>query len=67
MSIDFISFNKDKYRYDNVLVIIDRLLKELILILYYKTTTAKDIASLFIYYVWRYFSPPDLIMSDQGP
>ena len=67
MLIDFTSFNKDKHRYNNVLVVIDRLLKELILILYYKTTTAKDIASLFIYYIWRYFGPPNLIMSDQGP
>ena len=49
--MDFNSFNRDKHGYDNVLVIIDRLSKESISIPYYKTTTTKEIASLFIYYV----------------
>ena len=49
--MDFVLFNKDKHRYDNVLVVIDRLLKESVSIPCYKTTTAKEIASLFIYYV----------------
>ena len=65
ISIDFVLFNKDKHRYDNILVVIDRLLKESILIPYYKTTTVEEIASLFIYYIWRYFSPPDTIISDR--
>jgi hypothetical protein len=34
-----------------MLVIMDYLLKESISIPYYKTTTTKEIASLFIYYV----------------
>ena len=49
--MDFNSFNKDKHGYNNVLVIIDHLLKESISILYYKTTIAKEMASLFIYHV----------------
>ena len=49
-----------------MLVIIDRLLKESISIPYYKTTTTKEIASLFIYYVWRYFGPLDSIVLDRG-
>ena len=65
--MDFALFNKDKHGYNNVLVIMDRLSKESISIPYYKTTTTKDMASLFIYYVWRYFGLPDSIVSDRGP
>ena len=42
------------------------LLKESISILYYKTTTTKEMASLFIYHIWRYFGPLDSIISDRG-
>jgi hypothetical protein len=49
-----------------MLVIIDYLLKESISIPCYKTTTTKEIASLFIYHVWRYFSPLDSIVLDYG-
>ena len=49
--MDFNSFNKDKHRYDNVLVIIDHLLKESVSIPCHKTTTTKEMASLFIYYM----------------
>ena len=45
----------------------DRLLKESISIPCYKTTTAKEMASLFIYHVWRYFGPLDSIILDRGP
>jgi len=65
--MDFNSFNKDKHRYDNVLVIIDHLSKESVSIPYYKTTTTEEMASLFIYYVWRYFGPLDSIILDRGP
>jgi hypothetical protein len=64
--MDFVLFNKDKHRYNNVLVVIDRLLKESVFIPCYKTTTAKEMAFLFIYYIWRYFGPLDFIISDRG-
>lgn len=67
ISMDFVSFNKDRHGYDNVLVIIDRLSKESVSIPCHKTTTAEEMASLFIYHVWRYFGPPDSIVSDRGP
>ena len=67
ISMDFVSFNKDKHGYDNVLVIVDRLSKESISVPCYKTTTAEEMASLFIYHIWRYFGPPDSIVSDRGP
>jgi transposase InsO family protein len=67
ISMDFVSFNKDKHGYDNVLVVMDRLSKESISIPCHKTTTAEEMASLFIYHIWRYFGPPDSIVSDRGP
>jgi transposase InsO family protein len=67
ISMDFTSFNKDKHGYDNVLVIMDRLSKESISIPCHKTTTAEEMSSLFIYHIWRYFGPPDSIVSDRGP
>ncbi len=67
ISMDFNSFNKDKHRYNNVLVIMDHLSKESVSIPCHKTTTAKEMASLFIYHVWRYFGPLDSIISDCGP
>src|SRR6266536_2346734 len=67
ISIDFNSFNKDKHGYNNVLVIIDRLSKESVSIPCHKTTTTEEMASLFIYHVWHYFSPLDSIISDRGP
>src|SRR6266487_3023995 len=66
ISIDFNSFNRDKHGYDNVLVIIDHLSKESISIPCHKTTTTKEMAFLFICYVWRYFGPLDSIVSDRG-
>jgi hypothetical protein len=50
-----------------MLVVIDRLSKKSVSIPCYKTTTAKKIASLFIYHIWRYFGPSDSIISDHGP
>src|SRR6266536_1896596 len=67
ISMDFNSFNRDKYRYDNVLVIMDRLSKESISIPCHKTTTTKEMAFLFIYHIWRYFGSLDSIVSDHGP
>ena len=50
-ALSLLQFNKDKHRYNNVLVVIDCLLKESISIPCYKTTIAKEIALLFIYHV----------------
>jgi hypothetical protein len=37
--MDYYSFNIDKYRYNNILIIINYLSKQVITILYYKTIT----------------------------
>ena len=64
VTMDFKSFSKDKYRYDIIYIVIDRLSKQSTLIPCYKTTTAKDIAQLYISYVYRYRGAPQTIVSD---
>jgi transposase InsO family protein len=67
ISMDFKSFPRDKKGYDSILVIVDRLGKRPISIPCYKTATARDLARMFIESVWRYYGPPDTIVSDRGP
>jgi hypothetical protein len=43
---------KDKAGYNNVFVVIDRLSKQVVSMLYYKTITAKEIARLYITYIY---------------
>ena len=49
--MDFKSFPKDKDGFDSILVIVDRLSKQLVSIPCYKIATAKDLANMFIKYV----------------
>ena len=65
--MDFKSFPKDKTGYDSILVFVDRLGKRPISIPCYKTATAHDLAKMFIYHVYRYYGPPESIVSDRGP
>ena len=65
--MDFKSQPKDKHGFDNICVIVDRLSKQSISIPCYKTVTAEQLAQLFIQYVYRYYGPPDSIVSDRGP
>jgi hypothetical protein len=67
VTIDFKSMPKDKFGYDTVFVVIDRLSKQAISMLCYKTITAKGMAQLYITYVYRYYSAPQLIVLDHGP
>jgi hypothetical protein len=67
ISMDFKSFPPDKTGYDMIFVVVDRLSKRAYSIPCYKTTTAKDMARLFITHVWRTHGPPDTIVSDRGP
>jgi hypothetical protein len=64
--MDFRSFLKDRYRFDIVFVIIDRLLKRPISILCYKDTNIKKMARLFINNMIRISGIPSLIVSDRG-
>jgi hypothetical protein len=56
--MDFKSFLKDKYGYNTMYIVIDYLSKQSILIPYYKTTIAKDMAQLYLLYVYHYYRAP---------
>ncbi|CAL3968262.1 unnamed protein product [Diplocarpon coronariae] len=61
------TYRRSKHSYNNVLIIIDRFSKQAISIPCRKTTNSRQLAQLYIYYIYRYFSPPLTITSDQGP
>ena len=65
--MDFMSYNQDKHGYDAVFVVVDRLGKRPVSAPCHKTTTAEEMARIFIDKVYRYFGPPDTIVSDRGP
>ena len=46
------SFLSDKLGYDNICVFVDRFSKALVLILYKKTVTVKEIAELYYTYMY---------------
>ncbi len=57
----------DKHKYDNVLVIVDRLSKMISSLPCKKTATAEDAAVLFYTHVWGVFGHPETVTSDRGP
>jgi transposase InsO family protein len=65
--MDFKSMPKDKGGFNAILVFVDQLGKRPISIPCYKTSTARELAHYFITHVWRYYGPPDSIVSDRGP
>jgi transposase InsO family protein len=67
VTMDYCSFNQDKYGYDNILVIIDRLSKQAITIPCYKTIDAREQARLYLMHVYRYYGPLTTMLSDRGP
>jgi hypothetical protein len=66
-AIDFKSIAVDKYGFDAVFVVIDRLSKQLIFTPCHKTATAEDMACMFIDQVYRYYRLFQTIVSDRGP
>jgi hypothetical protein len=64
LSMDYHSFPKDKHGYNNILVIINRLSKQVVLLPCYKTTSVREMAQLFIKHVYRWKGLPDSIVSD---
>ena len=67
VTMDFNSFSEDKHGYDSVFVVMDRLSKQSISILCFKTYNAPEIAKLYITYIYRYYRAPELVVSDRGP
>jgi hypothetical protein len=52
ITMDYQSLPKDSHGYDAVFVVVDRLSKQSFSILCFKTTTAKDMACLYIQYIY---------------
>ena len=67
ISMDFHSFPRDKVGRDAALVVVDRLSKRPISIPCSKAVGSRDTTKLFVEYVYRYYGPPDTIVSDRGP
>ena len=67
ITMDFKSQPEDKHGYNCVWVVIDRLSKQAVSVPCHKTINAEQMAQLFITYVYRYFGPPESIVSDRGP
>jgi len=65
--MDFKEFPRDKYGYNAILVIINRLGKDSVIIPYYKTIDARSLAILFIGWIYRFGHTPETIISDRGP
>jgi hypothetical protein len=49
--MDFKSFLKDRNGYNTILVVVDRLSKQPVSLPYYKITTSRDLAYMFIAHI----------------
>jgi len=67
VAMDFKSFPKHKQGFDTIFVVIDRLNKQSTSIPCLKTTTAKDVAVMYIDRIYRNHGAPESIVSDRGP
>ena len=65
--MDFKLFLKDTYGYNAAFIVINRLSKKLVSLPYFKTTTAKGIARLYLNNIYRFYSAPKLIISNYSP
>jgi hypothetical protein len=67
LSMDFMELPQDRYGFDMVFVTVDRLSKRPVSMpCHKKTTTAKEMARLWIRYVFPWTGLPDSIVSDRG-
>ncbi|KAK9649268.1 hypothetical protein HCH54_010284 [Aspergillus fumigatus] len=66
ISMDFRSFPRSKNEFDAAFVVVDRLTKRPVAVPCYKTTTAKDMARLFLQYIYPWTGLPETIVSDRG-
>lgn len=67
VTMDFHSMPTDKYGFDQVFVVVDRLGKRCYSLPCHKTTTAKEMARLYYTHIWRNHGAPQSITSDRGP
>ena len=66
ISIDFKSFPCNKNGYNAILIVINRLNKQAFSLPYFKTTTIKDIAELYIQHIYYMKGVLDIIVLDRG-
>ncbi len=66
VAMDFKSFPNDRQGFDTIFVVIDRLSKQSTSIPCLKTTTAKDMAVMYIDRIYRNHGAPESIVSDRG-
>ena len=57
---------KNRYRYNYILVIINRLSKRAFSLLYTKKITVARIVELYYKYIFRVFGVPETIILDRG-
>jgi hypothetical protein len=67
ITMDFKSFNKDRYGYNAILIIMDRLGKRLFSLFTHKTCTTANLAELYYIFLWRIFGISETIILDRGP
>jgi hypothetical protein len=65
--MNFKSFNKNRHKYDIILIMVDRLGKRSFFLLTYKTCTIADLAELYYAFPWRIFETSKTITLDRGP
>ena len=65
--MDFKSFLKDAHGHNAAFIVINRLYKQSVSLPYFKTTTIKDMARLYINNIYWFYSAPKLIISNRGP
>ena len=65
--MDFQSFPPNKKGFNNILIVVDRLGKRAISLLYQKEVTTKDTIQLYFTYIQRIYGTPKTITCDRGP
>jgi len=64
--MDFYKLPTDRDRYDIVMILVNRFGKRPFLIPYYKDIDAKEVARLYIHYIYWIYGPLDTIISNCG-
>ena len=67
ISIDFYKLPIDRNGYNIVIILVNRFSKRLFLIPYYKNINTKEVAQLYVYYVYRIYGLLDTIILDYRP
>jgi hypothetical protein len=65
--MDFKFFNKNRHKYDAILIVINCLGKRSFFLPTYKTCTAANLAELYYAFPWRIFGTPETIISNRNP